>query len=110
MAFTIVDLPGIGTGNAATAIVMQYQGIGPGTSLSSATAATRPRATYCWAGTNRSTTITVEVERFTTTDSSGNEAENLRVYADPMRTGLGGFVDTLQGALGVQDDPVCPAA
>jgi hypothetical protein len=109
MAFTITDLPGIGVGNAATAIVMQYQGVAPGTPIASGEAAAAASGTYCWAGTNRSTTITVQVERFESVGESGDPETFLRAYANPMRTGSGGFVATTQGALGVQDDPVCPA-
>jgi hypothetical protein len=110
MAFTIVDLPGIGTRRATTAVVMQYQGIAPGAVVTDQAAAERSRATYCWAGTNRSTTITVLVTRFTDTDASGQETESLRAFASPMRTGLGSFVAADDGALAVTGVPRCPAA
>jgi len=106
MAFTVADLSTSSTSRARTAIVMQYQGIKPGSPMNDARASKQTRGTYCWGGAKSSTLMTVKVGK---AKDSSDDAPRLLAYADLMRSGYGDYLRATDGVLTVTRDPRCPA-
>lgn len=111
LVLRFVDMTNDTVAGLPTVVVMQYEGIAAGTSLTVAEARSQTSASMCWAGTTRSAaTITVAVERFVEDrTSSPTGPEELRlVYSRPLAGGSGPYTPTYGGGLGLSGDPVCP--
>ena len=113
-AIGFTDLPPDTVNNQPTMVVLQYEGVSRGATLTPAQARTQSSGSYCWRGTTaRSYRITVRVA----TIEVSNPDEDQRatdptvpqklVYATPLVGNAGRFHPTFAGGLGTRT-PRCP--
>jgi hypothetical protein len=113
-ALRFTDLPPDRINGLPTMVVLQYQGVARGTTLSPTQARAQTSGSYCWRGTTaRSYRITVRVATIQVTNpDEGQRATDPTVpqklvYAAPLVGNGGRFRPTIDGGLG-SASPRCP--
>lgn len=107
MSFDLRHPKGYGSSNAVAAVVIRYAGKRPGQKVTAAQAARAKRATWCWAGTTRSTQrIKLKVRTFADV-VYGEPTYSIRAWVSPTLPSTGPLQPTWKGSLGHQDSPIC---